>query len=196
MSEDPLIEQDDASTPLSPEELEGLIPSYITLRSELNEAEQANILEAEEWAFNRKRDVLSEKVLNDLHKRMFGRVWKWAGKYRRTGKNIGVDAYRIPLELRQLLDDVRFWIESRTYPTDEIATRFHHKLVWIYLFPNGNGRHARTATDLLLTTLDQPRFTWGRENLVDANETRQTYVDALRAGDQHDYKPLLAFVRS
>ncbi len=196
MSKDPLIEQDDASTPLSPEELEGLIPSYITLRSELNEAEQANILEAEEWAFNRKRDVLSEKFLNDLHKRMFGRVWKWAGKYRHTGKNIGVDAYRIPLELRQLLDDVRFWIENGTYPPDEIATRFHHKLVWIHLFPNGNGRHARTATDLLLTTLGQPLFTWGRENLVDANKTRQAYVGALRAGDQHDYCPLLAFVRS
>lgn len=193
---DPLIEQDDASTPLSPEEQEGLIPSYITLRSELNEAEQANILDAEEWAFNRPRDVLSEKFLNSLHKRMFGRVWKWVGQYRRTGKNIGVDAYRIPMELRQLLDDVRFWIEHDTYPPDEIATRFHHRLVWIHLFPNGNGRHARMATDLLLVALDRPRFTWGRENLVDANETRQAYVDALRTADHHDYDPLLNFVRS
>ncbi|MES9942038.1 MAG: mobile mystery protein B [Candidatus Thiodiazotropha sp. 6PLUC1] len=196
MSDDFLAEHDDASTPLSAEELEGLIPSYITLRSELNEAEQANILEAEEWAFKRKRDVLSEKFLNDLHKRMFGRVWKWAGQHRQTGKNIGVDAYRIPVELRQLLDDVRFWISNDTYQPDEIAARFHHKLVWTHIFPNGNGRHARLATDLLLTALGQPRFTWGRENLVDANETRQAYVDALRAADQHDYGPLLTFVRS
>jgi Fic-DOC domain mobile mystery protein B len=196
MSDDFLVEHDDASTPLSAEELEGLIPSYITLRSELNEAEQANILEAEEWAFKRKRDVLSEKFLNDLHKRMFGRVWKWAGQHRHTGKNIGVDAYRLPVELRQLLDDVRFWISNETYQPDEIAARFHHKLVWIHIFPNGNGRHARLATDLLLTALGQPRFTWGRENLVDANETRQAYVDALRAADQHDPGPLLAFVRS
>lgn len=196
MTDDPLVEQDDASTPLTPEEQEGLIPSYITLRSELNEAEQANILEAEEWAFNRKRDVLSEKFLNDLHKRMFGRVWKWAGTYRNTGKNIGVDAYRIPTELRQLLDDVRYWIVHETYDPDEIAARFHHKLVWIHLFPNGNGRHARTATDLLLTTLDQPRFTWGRENLVDANATRQAYINALRAADNHDYSPLKDFIRS
>lgn len=196
MTDDPLVEQDDASTPLTPEEQEGLIPSYITLRSELNEAEQANILEAEEWAFNRKRDVLSEKFLNDLHKRMFGRVWKWAGTYRKTGKNIGVEAYRIPTELRQLLDDVRYWITHETYDPDEIAARFHHKLVWIHLFPNGNGRHARTATDLLLTTLGQPRFTWGRENLVDANATRQDYVNALRAADNHDYSPLIDFIRS
>ncbi|KRT56717.1 hypothetical protein Ga0076813_10161, partial [endosymbiont of Ridgeia piscesae] len=105
---DPLYEQDDAATPLSEEEREGLIPSYITLRGELNEAEQANILEAEEWASKRKRDVLDERFLNGLHKHMYGRVWRWAGQYRRTGKNIGVDAYRIPMELRQLLDDCRF----------------------------------------------------------------------------------------
>ena len=196
MSDDPLVEQDDASTPLSPEELEGLVPSYITLRSELNEAEHANIVDAEEWAFQRKRDTLSEKFLNDLHKRMFGRVWKWAGQYRRTGKNIGVDAYRIPIELRNLLDDTRFWIEHGTYEPDEIVARFHHRLVWIHPFPNGNGRHARTAADLLLVAMGRPRFTWGRENLVDAGQTRHAYVDALRAADAHDYGPLLAFVRS
>ena len=193
---DPLFEQDDAATPLSEEEKEGLIPSYITLRGELNEAEQANILEAEEWAFKRKRDVLNERFLNDLHKRMYGRVWRWAGEYRRTGKNIGVDAYRIPQDLRQLLDDCRYWIENATYEPDEIAARFHHKLVWIHAYPNGNGRHARLATDLLLTVLGRPRFTWGRVNLVDASETRQDYVAALRAADHHDIGPLLEFVRS
>ncbi|MCG8042449.1 MAG: mobile mystery protein B [Candidatus Thiodiazotropha endolucinida] len=193
---DPLFEQDDAATPLSEEEKEGLIPSYITLRGELNEAEQANILEAEEWAFKRKRDVLDERFLNDLHKRMYGRVWRWAGQYRRTGKNIGVDAYRISMELRQLIEDCRFWIENETYPPDEIAARFHHKLVWIHAYPNGNGRHARLATDLLLTALGRERFTWGRVNLVDASETRQAYVAALRAADAHDYAPLFEFVRS
>ena len=193
---DPLIEQDDASTPLTDEEREGLIPSYITLRRELNEAEQRNIMEAEQWAFKRKRDVLSEHFLNDLHKRMFGRVWKWASTYRRSGKNVGVDAYRIPQDLRQLLDDVSYWIENDTYSPDEIAARFHHKLVWIHLYPNGNGRHARLATDLLLVAIGHPRFSWGSVNLVDAGETRQNYVAALRAADKHDIAPLLEFVRS
>ena len=193
---DPLEEQDDASTPLTEEEREDLIPSYIALRPELNEAEQANILEAEEWAFARKRDVLDERFLTGLHKRMFGRVWRWAGKFRKTERNIGIDAYRITVELRQLLDDCRYWIEHGTYEPDEIAARFHHRLVWIHPFPNGNGRHARTATDLLLVSMGRPRLTWGRLNRIDPGETRQRYVDALRAADHHDIGPLLAFVRS
>ncbi|MFT5114215.1 MAG: Fic-DOC domain mobile mystery protein B [Parasphingorhabdus sp.] len=196
MSDDPLLKTDDASTPLSPEEQEGLIPSYITLRSELNEAEQANILEAEDWAFARRRNILLETFLVQLHNKMFGHVWKWAGSFRRTGKNIGIDAYIIPIELRQLLNDVRFWVENNTYPPDEIAARFHHRLVWIHLFPNGNGRHARTAADLLLVSMDEPRFTWGRENLVDTNETRIAYIAALRDADKHDYESLLKFVRT
>ncbi len=192
----PLDEQDDASTPLTEEEQEDLIPSYITLRSELNEAEQANILEAEEWAFTRKRDVLDEKFIKTLHKRMFGHVWRWAGKFRQSERNIGVDAYRIPTDLRQLLDDCRYWIENGTYAPDEIAARFHHRLVLIHPFPNGNGRHARLATDLLLAALGRSRFTWGSVNLVDASETRKAYVNALRAADNYDYRLLLEFVRS
>lgn len=193
---DPLFEQDDAATPLTHEEREGLIPSYIALRHELNEAEQANILEAEGWAFARKRDVLDEKLLKTLHKRMFGKVWRWAGEFRLTERNIGVPPHRIASDLRNLLDDARYWIEHATYPPDEIAARFHHRLVLVHPFPNGNGRHARMATDLLLVALGQPRFTWGRANLIDASETRQAYVAALRAADGRDIKPLLEFVRS
>ena len=183
-------------TDLTEDELEELIPSYITLRSELNEAEQANILEAQEWAFARKRDVLEEKLLNNLHKRMYGNVWGWAGNYRTSGKNIGIDAYRIPTELRQLLDDCRYWIENGTYEPDEIAARFHHRLVSIHCYPNGNGRHARLAADLLLKSMGQERFSWGGKNLVDLSETRKRYIAALQEADGHDIGPLLEFVRS
>ena len=193
---DPLLGQDDASTPVKHEEREDLIPSYITLRRELNEAEQTNILEAEEWAFTRKRKVLDEEFLKSLHKRMFGRVWHWAGKFRKTERNIGADAYRIQMDLRQLLDDCRYWIENNSYPPDEIAARFHHRLVFIHPFPNGNGRHARLATDLLLTWLGHLRFSWGQVNLANSGETREIYVSALRAADNFDIRPLLDFVRS
>lgn len=193
---DPLEEQVDGQTPLTEEENEQLIPAYITLRHELNEAEQANILEAEEWAFTRKREVLSEKFLDNLHKRMLGRVWRWAGKHRQSNKNIGIDAYRIQTELRQLLDDCEFWISNNTYDVDEIAARFHHRLVLIHAYPNGNGRHARLATDLLLVPLDRVRFSWGRANLVEASKTRTEYIEALRAADNHDINPLVQFARS
>ena len=192
----PLVPQDDGRTELTEEEREGLIPSYITLRSELNEAEQANILEAEEWAFARKRDLLQEGFLNNLHKRMYGNVWRWAGRYRTSGKNIGIDAYRIPTELRQLLDDCRYWIENGTYEPDEIAVRFHHRIVSIHCYPNGNGRHARLAADLLLKSMGQERFSWGGKNLVDVGETRERYIGALQAADEHNIAPLLEFVRS
>src|SRR5215217_3554600 len=173
-----------------------MIPTYITTRSELNEAEQINISDADRWAFARKRDVLDDAFLRGLHRRMLGKVWRWAGSFRQTARNIGVEAYRIDTELRALLDDTRYWIENGTYPPDEIAVRFHHKLVWIHPFPNGNGRHARIAADLLAIRLGQPRFTWGSANLIAPAEARRRYVAALRAADGHDISPLLDFARS
>jgi len=189
-------ERGDGPTPLSIEERAGLIPSYITMRSELNEAEQANILEAQTWAFNRKRSVLDARFLDKLHKRMFGNVWRWAGQHRRSGKNVGVDAYRITQELQQLIDDCRYWIDHDTFEHDEIAARFHHRLVWVHPYPNGNGRHSRLAADLLLVSLAREKFSWGSQNLVDPDETRERYITALREADKHNFRPLIEFVRS
>jgi len=193
---DAFDQDDNVSTPLEDEEKADLIPSYIATREELNEAEQANIIEASAWAFSSKRDVLGERFLDGLHKRMFGKVWRWAGTHRTSAKTIGIDAYRIPTEMRQMIDDCRYWLDHDTYSVDEIATRFHHRLVWVHPYPNGNGRHARLATDLLLVSLGAQSFSWGRHNLVDASETRQRYVAALRAADNHDFGPLMVFVRS
>jgi len=194
---DPLFgDDDDANTPLEPEEREQLIPTYITTRAELNEAEQIGIADADRWAFSRRRDALDDVFLCQLHKRMFRDVWKWAGQFRRTARNIGIDAYRIPMELRQLVDDVRFWVENGTYDPDEIAIRFHHRLVEIHPFPNGNGRHGRLAADLLAKQLGRPRFTWGSANLVEPDQARREYVAALREADGHDITRLLAFARS
>ncbi|MEP9356392.1 mobile mystery protein B [Xanthobacter sp. KR7-65] len=196
-ADDPLFQDDDeANTPLNAEEREQLIPSYITMRHELNEAEQVNIGAGWRWAMSRRRNVLDQDVLDELHRRMFGDVWRWAGQYRTTGRNIGVDAYRIAMEVRQAVDDARYWIENGTYPPDEIAIRFSHRLVAIHPYPNGNGRFSRLVGDLLERQLERPPFSWGRANLVDAGETRTRYVTALRAADNHDFTPLLTFSRS
>lgn len=193
----PLFEaDDDANTPLDAEERDALIPSYITLRRELNEAEQVNIAAAMKWLRGRKREVLDEAFLRELHKRMFGRTWRWAGHYRTSARNIGVDAYRIGVDLAQAIDDARFWVTNETFPADEIAVRFSHRLVFIHPFPNGNGRFSRLVGDLLAKQLGRPVFSWGSQNLVDATTTRRAYVEALRAADGHDVALLIAFARS
>jgi Fic-DOC domain mobile mystery protein B len=194
---DPLFASDDeANTPLEAEEREALIPTHITLRAELNEVEQSGIADADRWAFSRMRDVLDSTFLQGLHRRMFGGVWRWAGSYRKTPRNIGVDAYQIPVEIQTLIDDAKYWVAHETYPPDEIAVRFHHRLVAIHPFPNGNGRHARLAADLLAIQLDRPRFEWGGGNLVEAAELRKQYVAALQKADNYDLANLLAFARS
>lgn len=192
------FEYPEGATQLDPDEARGLLLTHITTRAELDRWEQENITEADAWAFRRTpRDILIDGFIKRLHKRMFGHVWRWAGEYRATGKNIGVPAWQIATELRNLCADAAVWMEHGSYPRDEIAVRFHHRLTAIHPFANGNGRHARLMTDILLVhLLKQPRFTWGRGNLVDAGECRQQYIDALRAADRHDYVSLLAFVRS
>lgn len=185
------------ATPLDPDEVEGLIPRHITLKRELDEYEQANILAAQAWAEKRvKQNVLSEAYVRRLHKRMFDRTWRWAGTFRKTEKSIGIDPLQIGVGLRNLLDDVQCWREFNTFSLDEQATRLHHRLVWIHLFPNGNGRHARLFTDGFLRACGARPFSWGRIELVNPSTTGSAYIHALQAADRRDYAPLLAFVRT
>ncbi|HYA27393.1 MAG TPA: mobile mystery protein B, partial [Acidobacteriota bacterium] len=184
-------------TPLDPGETAGLIPSHITTQQQLNEWELANILEGERWAFGRRhKDLLSIQFVGALHKRMFGNTWSWAGMFRNSEKNIGVAPEGIQPELLKLCKDVKAQLEHKSQRLDEIAARFHHRLVSIHPFANGNGRLARTMTDLLLVQNGAERFTWGAGNLVAAGSARQRYLDALRQADARNYGPLFAFVRS
>lgn len=192
-----LNEGDYGTTPLSPEERNGLIPAHITLRRELNELEQRGVIEAEVWAFARRRpNILEEKFIQALHRRMFRAVWKWAGQYRTAPRNLGMNPWEIRPAMRTLLDDVRDWLANGSYPADEIAVRFHHRLVAIHPFPNGNGRLSRLMADLLVTLQGGERFTWGRADLLLPGDTRTRYIEALRAADSHDLGPLIVFARS
>ena len=184
------------ATPLDADELASLIPGHITTEVELNEWEQLNIVQGDSWARKQRREILNEGFLRQLHKQMFGETWRWAGEFRKSDKNIGIDWLKIGVELRKLLDDVRYQIEHGSFAADEIAVRLHHRLVVIHPFPNGNGRHARLLADLVVQRLGQPRFSWGSRNLVDASETRQCYIAALQAADVSDMGPLMAFARS
>lgn len=188
----------DGNTPLSPEELADLIPNLAT-KEELNEWERENILLAREWATSDRTaplEIVSDQYIRKLHERMFDETWKWAGLYRLTEKNIGVPGAQIRERLVALFGDVRYWVENKTYPPDEIAVRFHHRLVFIHPFPNGNGRHARLTADVLVMKLGNPAFTWGSANLIEEGAARTRYLEAITAADDGDIQPLLQFARS
>jgi Fic-DOC domain mobile mystery protein B len=194
-----LFQEPEDATPLAPQEREGLRQTWITHRKDLNEAEEANILKGVAWAKRRKLTItslLTDDFVGALHKRMFGDVWSWAGDYRDSERNIGIPAYEIPMAIRTLLSDALYWVEHQSYEPDEIAVRFHHRLVAIHPFPNGNGRHSRQMADLFIKLMGGEPFSWGGSKLQDTGELRRAYVTALRAADEHDINPLLAFVRS
>ena len=187
------------ATPLDPDEAAGLVPTHITTQGDLNAWEQANILQGDRWAGRQKnRDLLDEGFVRELHKKMFDQTWQWAGTFRKSNKNIGVDWPQISMKLRDLLDNTRYQIEHQVFDPDEIVVRFHHQLVWIHAFPNGNGRHARLMADILTMRLGLPRMTWGGGTvaLTSVGSVRETYLTALRAADRGQLENLIEFARS
>lgn len=189
----------EGQTPIDEEEKEGLLISTITTRGELDEFEQLGVEKAIEWTMRRKPSIpqiLSEDFIKELHRMMFADVWNWAGKFRTSHKNIGVDKTQIPIELRELLDDCNYWISNRVFDEDEIAIRFSHRMVSIHPFANGNGRHSRLIADALISFgLGKTNFTWGSLNLTAEGEARSKYLKVLREADANNYKQLIEFAR-
>lgn len=197
-----MSEEPDGATPLDPDEREGLRFRHVQTRGELDRLEQANIVDGLRWLHRQKTpDVLSEAFVYRLHKELFGQVWRWAGQRRQTEKNIGVAPHQIDVQLRDLLDNTRYQIDHKAYPPVELALRFHHRLVQIHVFPNGNGRHARIMTDAVLRRgLHHPPIRWAGavddEDLQAASAHRQAYIHALRQADARNTEPLLALFGS
>ena len=193
---------DNGQTPLDDDEKDGLLNSNISTRGQLDELEQRNIEDAMLWVMKRRKpkdnkDILNEAFVNQVHVKMFGKVWKWAGTFRNSIKNIGVDKYQIGIALRTLLDDCCFWIANNTFPEDEIAIRFKHRIVSIHCFPNGNGRHSRLMADIIAEQLfNKEVFSWGSKALIKPGVARKTYLEALHEADKGNYEPLVAFARS
>jgi Fic-DOC domain mobile mystery protein B len=190
-----LTEYPEGATPLDPNEMGGLKFKHITTREELDELEQANIESGLRWLARHRGDVLTDDFAINLHKRLFGDVWDWAGTFRRTGKTIGIDAIHIPVELRMLMDNARYWAEHQTYPASEAAVRFHHRLVQIHAFPNGNGRHSRIMADTILARVYKAEpIDWaGGHDLQKMNVRRAAYIAALKSADAGDFSPLMTF---
>lgn len=194
------LEYINGQTPLDEDEKDGLLIPTIATREELDEFEQQNIEEAVQWVFSRSvkaETILTEKFICNLHKRMFGDVWAWAGKFRKTDKNLGIDKWQIPVALKNLCDDTFFWIQNEIFTADEIALRFKHRIVSIHCFPNGNGRHSRLMADVIISKVyKMPLFSWGTDDLVNEGEARSNYLNAVRAADDGSFELLVRFARS
>ena len=191
------LEYIDGQTPLDEDEIEGLRISSISTKSDLDQFEQLNIENAIEWTIHSNFNsdtILTEKFIKELHKRMFDDVWKWAGQFRISNKNIGVDWTQIAVELKTLLDDSIYWIDNATFPHEEVAIRFKHRLVSIHCFPNGNGRHSRLMADVIMESMfDKEAFSWHRSDMSKPGETRKKYIDALKQADRGNINPLILF---
>ena len=187
-------------TPLDEEEKEGLKIKSITTQGELDEFEQLNIEKALEWTIHtnlKPERILAEKFVKDLHKKMFDDVWNWAGEFRKSNKNMGIEWTQIGVELKNLIDDTKYWIESNTFSPEEISIRFKHRIVAIHCFPNGNGRHSRMMADIIMESIfAKEMFSWHQSNMVKADDTRKEYISALRKADNGDIKPLIEFAKN
>lgn len=195
------IDVPEGATPLDPDDIEGLIPELLTTRSDLNRWEALNIAQGQQWALSRKEfDALSVDALRELHRRMFDETWEWAGKFRRSENSISPYSWtQVPVLLAELLENTHAQhdVSDQTADMlDEIAIRYHHQLVRLHPWPNGNGRHARLATDLLLSAWTRPPFTWGAGNLDVKGGVRSKYLEALRSADAGNYEVLKRFVRT
>jgi Fic-DOC domain mobile mystery protein B len=194
------LEYIEGQTPLEQDEMDGLLISTIATRGELDEFEQQNIEKAIMWSLNRsfKADMIfNERFIRKLHTQMYGDVWSWAGEFRKTNKNIGMDWWKIAIELKYLLDDVLYWYKNDIFPPDEIDIRFKHRLVSIHCFPNGNGRHSRLMADIIIEKIyKKPIFSWGASNLSKEGNNRKTYLKAVKAADNGNYNFLLDFAKS
>ena len=193
---DPLLQTGEGQTELAEDERVGLLPTFVSTRRELFDAEQRNIAQALLGRRPEPLQLLDSGYLRSLHRRMFGEVWGWAGSFRVRETNIGIDPAGIAVALRNLIDDTRSWLEYGTYEPDELAVRFHHCLVAIHPFPNGNGRHARIAADYLIQGLGHPAFSWGANLDVVTEHLRSAYLQALRGADRREFDDLVRFARS
>ena len=194
------LQYEEGQTPLDEDEKEGIKIKSITTQGELDEFEQLNIEKAIEWTIHinfKAERILTEKFIKDLHKKMYGDVWKWAGEFRKTDKNIGVNWTKIGVELKNLIDDTRYWIENKTFSPEDIAIRFKHRIVAIHCFSNGNGRHSRIMADVIIESIfGNEIFSWHNSNIVKADETRKAYIKALREADNGNIDPLIKFAKS
>lgn len=200
MSPESLGPDPDGATPLTEEDIEGLLPQWVSNRDDLNLAEAHNIADAIDTYFAKEfttGQLVDDLFARQLHKAMYRHVWSWAGAYRPVETSIGVAPERIAVDVVNLMADTQYWLNlDQPELIDNAVCEIHHRLVQIHPFRNGNGRMSRLFADLLLMSKGQDPFSWGGGNLDVITPTRTSYIAALRAADAGDLSALRSFVRA
>lgn len=162
---------------------------------ELDELEDENIQKGLEWLYHQQGpNYLSSEFLCKLHSKLFGNVWKWAGKYRKVDVNISkYPPYDIAPQLKLFFEDLKLWLQNGSMSWDEISAELHHRLVSIHPFPNGNGRTTRIYTEYVQKMNQQSVTSW--RATLPPHERRKAYITALKAADQGNFRLLIEFMR-
>jgi Fic-DOC domain mobile mystery protein B len=195
---DQITKQPEGASPL--DDISELLRNEITTRRQLDEAESLNILEALEWTERgRLEDVFTVAFYQKLHTRMFDEVWGWAGRLRSvTGvrPNIGVPPEKVPSELgRVAMEFSREWNDHYDDSILPFVARYHHSLVAVHPFNNGNGRWSRLACDVVVKKLARrPPIIWATDTLNVDSKERAQYIAALKRADSLDYEPLIDYL--
>lgn len=137
----------------------------------------------------------SYEWLSTLHEEMFGKVWEWAGKFRHVELSIGIKAYKVPVALKELSNDIAYWEAHRTFDIYETAARIHHRAVHIHPFQNGNGRWSRMLANIYLRQNGSMPVKWQEDLLSNVNPKRDEYIHALKEADNGDYTKLIEMHR-
>ncbi|RLA29618.1 MAG: mobile mystery protein B [Gammaproteobacteria bacterium] len=168
---------------------------------DINQAELVGIVEATDWAKKTRLSPNEVKFWQRLHAQMFGQVWSWAGEWRQHEPNIGVPPQDIQPDMKNLQDDLAFWLSEKCdMAALELIARFHHRLVYIHPFSNGNGRWGRLITDVLAArVLGMTPLTWARggHGLRDIeSDERKKYIATIKAADKGEFGPLMEYLKS
>jgi Fic-DOC domain mobile mystery protein B len=187
----------DGSTPLDHDQIKGIRFAHLTTMGELDELEDENIQRGLEWLNHQKtKDYLSIEFLCKLHEKLFGEVWKWAGKFRTVEVNISKYRHHdVRPQLHNFFEDIKLWISGGKMSWDEISAEMHHRLVTIHPFPNGNGRTTRIFTEYVQKRNQQQVTSWGSTRKIDQKKRRDDYIKALRLADIGDFRALIDFMK-
>jgi fido (protein-threonine AMPylation protein) len=191
-------------TPFPHDELMALLPDVVEVletpvsRAAVYDLEQAVQEQVSEElltaAFNGSLsldELLTDYFVRDLHERLYGDIWSWAGRWRQRDVNIGVDPRQIAVELRSALDNIRYrWEHTDDWTARELGLTTHAETVRVHPFADGNGRTTRLLADLVFITAQDPAefpYNWDLD--------KRRYIELLRSFDTHrDARELAAFV--